>query len=103
MKTVAAVAVLFYLGSPVVADIIRQRNSRNFINTHLVGCGDLDAPMPRERHERQPPNLPVHRETGSGTNFIELYPQKSYRGDRIYLPPRFYIYFMPSLEAVSRG
>ena len=22
-----------------------------FVAIHFVGCGDLDAPMPRERHE----------------------------------------------------
>ena len=35
----------------VGADIIRPRSLHNFIDSHLVGCGDLDAPMSRQRHE----------------------------------------------------
>ena len=35
----------------VVADIIRPRGLHNFIDSQLVGCGDLDAPMSRQRHE----------------------------------------------------
>ena len=31
----------------VGADIIHLRNLRRFIVVHLVGCGDLDAPLPR--------------------------------------------------------
>ena len=33
------------------ADIICPRTSHNFIDVQLVGCGDLDAPLPRKRHE----------------------------------------------------
>ena len=35
----------------VGADIIRPRNPHNLIAVHFVGCGDLDAPLPRERHK----------------------------------------------------
>ena len=28
-----------------------SRNPHNFIDMWLVGCGDLDAPLPRKRHE----------------------------------------------------
>ncbi len=60
MKTVAAVAVLFYLGSTVGGVSLALKVSRGgyqprrilcFTDMHLVGCGDLDAPLPRERHE----------------------------------------------------
>jgi len=33
------------------ADNIRPRTPRNFSGVQLVGCGDLDAPLPRERHK----------------------------------------------------
>ena len=35
----------------VGADIIRPRSLHKFIDSQLVGCGDLDAPMSRQRHE----------------------------------------------------
>ena len=35
----------------VGADIIRPRSLHKFIDSHLVVCGDLDAPMSRQRHE----------------------------------------------------
>ena len=35
----------------VGADTIRPRNLLNLIAAYFVGCGDLDAPMPRQRHE----------------------------------------------------
>ena len=33
------------------ADTIRPRNPYNLIAAYFVGCGDPDAPLPRERHE----------------------------------------------------
>ena len=50
MRTINGYRNIINLHNRVGADIIRPRSLYKFINAHFVGCGDLDAPLPLERH-----------------------------------------------------